>query len=97
VLLMDEQLGPPLGIPGGVFREHHVGFPAGTRVLLFTDGLVEHRSRPIEDGLEQLHGWLASAHGSLNELCDDVVAALLDPAAQDDDVTLLALGNIAAE
>jgi serine phosphatase RsbU (regulator of sigma subunit) len=97
VLLMDEQLGPPLGIPGGVFREHDVGFPAGTRVLLFTDGLVEHRSRPIEDGLEQLHGWLASAHGSLNELCDDVVAALLDPAAQDDDVTLLALGNIAAE
>ena len=97
VLLLEEQLGPPLGVPNGVYREREVAFAAGTRVLLFTDGLVERRSRPIEDGLEQLLGYLASTGGSLHQLCEDVLAGLLDPASQDDDVTLLALGNIAGE
>jgi serine phosphatase RsbU (regulator of sigma subunit) len=97
VLLLDDQLGPPLGVPGGVYREHQVAFGQGTRVLLFTDGLVEHRARAIEDGLEQLRSWLASAQGSLHLLCEDVLAAMLEPAAQDDDVTLLALGNIATD
>jgi len=94
VQLLEQQLGPPLGVPGGVFREQDIAFPPGTRVLLFTDGLVEHRSRAIEEGLEQLRGWLASAQGSLHQLCENVLTALLNPAAQDDDVTLLALGNI---
>jgi len=95
VLLLEQELGPPLGVPGGVYHEHEAAFPQGARVLLFTDGLVEHRSRAIEQGLEQLRSWLASAQGSLNRLCEDVLAAMLEPASQDDDVTLLALGNIA--
>ncbi len=97
VRLLQEPLGPPLGVPGGVYREQDVAFPAGVRVLLFTDGLVEHRSRAIAEGLEQLRAWLSSAHGSLHQLCDDVLTALLSPASQDDDVTLLALGNIGGE
>jgi len=97
VLLLDDQLGPPLGVPRGSYREQEVAFPRGTRVLLFTDGLVEHRDRAIGQGLEQLRGWMGSAQGSLHRLCEDVLTAMLDPAAQDDDVTLLALGNVAED
>lgn len=97
VVPLDRQLGPPLGVPGAVYHQDEVAFASGTRVLLFTDGLVEHRSRGIEQGLEQLRSWLASADRSLHRLCDDVVAAMLDPDSQDDDVTLLALGSIAAD
>ncbi|MBC7291870.1 MAG: SpoIIE family protein phosphatase [Actinotalea sp.] len=65
--------------------------PPGTRVLLYTDGLVERRDRPARDGVEDLREVLADlVHLDLEDLCDAVLARLVPGRAQDD-VALLAV------
>ena len=62
----------------------------GATVLLYTDGLVERRDAPLDEGLEWLRRTVSAlAHGSLDELCDGVLAAVGD--ALEDDVALIAL------
>lgn len=97
VRLLEAGLGPPLGVPHAVYHEHELTFPEGARLLLFTDGLVERRDVPIEDGLVSLQEVLRAARGPLRWVCKDLIAQMLDPALQDDDVTLLAIGNVGAE
>ena len=68
----------------------YVDLPAGSTLLLYTDGLVEHRDRSLDDGLarlRQLAGTLATQ--PLERVCD----ALLERLAvhPEDDVCLLAL------
>jgi serine phosphatase RsbU (regulator of sigma subunit) len=60
-------------------------------VLGFTDGLVEHRNRPIEDGLAALVSCLERVRAEpLDVLLDGVVAEMYNPASPDD-VTVLGL------
>ncbi|WP_261565323.1 serine/threonine-protein phosphatase [Frankia gtarii] len=60
--------------------------PPGSRLLLFTDGLVERRSEPIEVSLTTLAGTVAAAHGfggtgprrvrrSIGDVADGLLAA----------------------
>jgi PAS domain S-box-containing protein len=61
----------------------------GCVLLLYTDGLVESRTRPIDDGLERLrHLAAAEAHRPMEELCGAVIDALGDPS---DDITVIAV------
>ncbi|KQC38679.1 serine/threonine protein phosphatase [Frankia sp. ACN1ag] len=47
--------GLPLGVgEGGGFSETTVTLPPGSALVMFTDGLVESRRRPLVDGLENL-------------------------------------------
>jgi anti-anti-sigma factor len=63
----------------------------GTTVLLYTDGLVERRDRPVRDGLLELEETLRElAHLGLEDLCDAVLARMVPGRAQDD-VALLAV------
>ncbi|HZC26230.1 MAG TPA: SpoIIE family protein phosphatase, partial [Actinopolymorphaceae bacterium] len=54
-----------------------------------TDGLVEHRQRDVDSGIDELVDALARASGTLDGLCDQVIDALRPPAGYDDDVALL--------
>lgn len=94
VSLLEQSLGPPLGVPGAVHLEHQLDFPAGTRMLLYTDGLVEHRNRTLGEGLAALQEQLHTIQGSSDLLCKQIVAALSDAETQDDDVTLLMVTNV---
>ena len=68
-----------------------VVLPAGSTVLLHTDGLVERRDRDLDTGTAQLVAVLREAAGlPLDELCDRVLQRLFLPDAEDD-VALLAL------
>jgi phosphoserine phosphatase RsbU/P len=62
----------------------------GDALLLYTDGLVERRDVPVDDGVTWLAGWLAAFAGRpLAELAD---ALLADTAEQrGDDVAVLAV------
>ncbi|HEY6760074.1 MAG TPA: GAF domain-containing SpoIIE family protein phosphatase [Baekduia sp.] len=84
-------LNPPLG--AGVVRhasERH-RLPAGARLLLYTDGLVERRDEPLDVALEALRQVAGSAPPSLDAMCDRVLEALAPGAAAwPDDVALLA-------
>jgi len=67
--------------------EVHVG--PGTTLVLYTDGLVEHRGRDLDDGLAALERVLADAPESAQGVLDAVLAALVDDDDLDDDVAVL--------
>jgi PAS domain S-box-containing protein len=65
--------------------------PPGTLLLLYTDGLVEHRGRDLDDGLAALEEAMSSApDGTAQEVLDHVLAALVGPELEDD-VAVLAV------
>ncbi|MFF9345764.1 SpoIIE family protein phosphatase [Streptomyces sp. NPDC014734] len=80
--------GLPLGIGGMPFEAAEFHVPEGSRLVLFTDGLVEGRDRDIDTGLELLRDTLVGRDRTPEETCDDVLAAML-PDAPTDDVALL--------
>ena len=72
-------------------REAVVPLAPGTTVLLHTDGLVERRGSTLDEGSERLHAALADLAGRpLPELCDELLARLLEGTPQDD-VAVVAL------
>ncbi|SNQ49306.1 Serine phosphatase RsbU, regulator of sigma subunit [Frankia canadensis] len=84
--------GPPLGtgLPDYAETEHHVD-PDST-LLLFTDGLVEDRHRPVDVGMELLRSAaVGSGHENPDDLCDQALQALGRSIEHDDDTALLAV------
>ncbi|GAA1968544.1 SpoIIE family protein phosphatase [Kitasatospora viridis] len=86
--------GLPLGVGGLPFESTRLSLPVGTRLVLYTDGLVAGRHRGIGDGLTALRDGLAAApvHGSPEDICEAVLGATVraaPPAQQSDDATLL--------
>jgi serine phosphatase RsbU (regulator of sigma subunit) len=92
----------PVGLPLGVLPdqprpEHRCVLPAGSTLLLYTDGLIENGAGPagardLDQGLERLVEALTDAAAlGLDELCDRVVGTLLPAAGADDDVALIAI------
>ena len=64
--------------------------PAGSTVLLHTDGLVDHRGRRVDDGSALLHRRLRTARRArVEHLLEDVIAGV--PARHADDIALLAV------
>jgi len=48
--LLDAAVGVPIGVPGSLSRQgHSITLPAGSTLLLYTDGLVETRTADIDD------------------------------------------------
>ncbi|WP_354643670.1 SpoIIE family protein phosphatase [Kitasatospora camelliae] len=80
--------GPPLGLVGLPFETAELPVPEGSRLVLYTDGLVEDRTRDIDDGLELLRTTLAHAGRSPQQTCADVLSVLL-PDDPGDDIALL--------
>nr|WP_256338411.1 SpoIIE family protein phosphatase [Streptomyces sp. KS_5] len=80
--------GPPLGLGGLPFETAELDIPAGSQLVLFTDGLVEDRHRDIEAGLDDLRRALAHPDRPPQQTCTAVLTALphTDPT---DDVALL--------
>ncbi|MFI8460240.1 SpoIIE family protein phosphatase [Kitasatospora sp. NPDC085464] len=88
VELLGLPAGPPLGLGGMPFEAVELRLPPGSSLILYTDGLVEDRTRDIGAGLDLLTGVLSGSERSPEELCDAVLDALL-PARQSDDIALL--------
>jgi signal transduction histidine kinase/DNA-binding response OmpR family regulator len=80
--------GPPLGtgVPG--LAEAELPLLPGARLVLYTDGLVEHRERDIDTGIDQLAALLETAGPVDDDLPGRLVERLL-PAGPDDDVAVL--------
>jgi len=91
--LLERVHGPLLGAdPAAGFEESALDLAEGATLLLYTDGLVEHRSRGIGAGLDELLGVVAAASTSdLDGFCDEVVAGVLPQLRREDDVCLLAV------
>jgi serine phosphatase RsbU (regulator of sigma subunit)/anti-sigma regulatory factor (Ser/Thr protein kinase) len=86
--------GAPIGVGGVPFEAVELPAPAGATLLLYTDGLVESRSRDVWGGIELLRERLHDAASvvsppPLEPLCDEVLE-ILGPGDRDDDIALLA-------
>jgi PAS domain S-box-containing protein len=92
---LEDGLAPPVGTPPhpGYYVEHVSQFPAGSTLLLFTDGLVERRGDSLRVGLTRLRSEAATAGPDLDALCDHLLASLLDTEVSDD-IALLALRSV---
>ncbi|MGW2235574.1 SpoIIE family protein phosphatase [Streptomyces sp. NPDC001759] len=104
-LMLDVPPGMPLGVGGEPFEEVEVELPEGALLALYTDGLVESRDHPLDEGLQAFVGALTDpAHpspdhpsatapraGTHRNLEDvcDHVLATLDTHHGEDDIALL--------
>ena len=62
---------------------------AGSLLVLYTDGLVEHRGRDLDVGLQALREAVADAPADdADAVCDHLLARLTDDSL-DDDVAIL--------
>ncbi|WP_067479044.1 SpoIIE family protein phosphatase [Actinomadura hibisca] len=89
--LLDEGRSLPLAVrPGRPRPEGTCTIPARSTLLLYTDGLVERRRRPLSAGIDQAGE--ALQHGrntAVDDLATDVMARLAPADGYDDDVALL--------
>jgi hypothetical protein len=88
---LDAEPGLPLGVDCDAARpDHHNRLADGATLVFFTDGLVEHRKHPIEEGLATL-ARLATQHAGRRpeRLCQ--VLADGSPGDGSDDIAIMAL------
>lgn len=82
---------PPLGAGGADRKAVTCPFPAGSTLLLYTDGIVERRDEDIDAGLDRLlRAATPLPADDLGSWLQDLVAAAGDERG-DDDVTALAV------
>ncbi|MEU9083498.1 SpoIIE family protein phosphatase [Streptomyces sp. NPDC048357] len=89
VYLVKTPPGVPLGVGGITFTTTEITLPPGSLLVLYTDGLIEARSRDIDERLNELTSLLTEPEQPLDHLCDTLIAHLV-PASADDDIALLA-------
>ncbi|MFD8087167.1 SpoIIE family protein phosphatase [Kitasatospora sp. NPDC059722] len=80
--------GPPLGLGGMPFEAAELRLAEGSSLVLYTDGLIEDRTRDVGVGLDLLTETLGRPGRSPQEVCTAVLDVLL-PARQSDDIALL--------
>jgi anti-sigma regulatory factor (Ser/Thr protein kinase) len=82
---------PPLGVfDSSGHKELIVELDPGSTIVLYTDGLVEERGVSIDAGLEALRR-AAEYDTDPEELCDHLVASMLEIHPASDDIAVLAL------
>ncbi|WP_241562037.1 ATP-binding SpoIIE family protein phosphatase [Streptomyces hoynatensis] len=95
--LVDLPPNAPIGVGGVDFETVELDAPAGATLVLYTDGLVESRSRDVWTGVEHLREKLATisqltrpdAALPLEPMCDEILD-IVGPGDRDDDIALLA-------
>ncbi|OLZ68305.1 histidine kinase [Streptomyces amritsarensis] len=82
--------GLPLGVGGMPFEAVEFQLPEGSRLALFTDGLVEDRDRDFDTGLRLLADALSRPGRSPDQAASDVLTTMLFPVPSDDIALLIA-------
>ncbi len=83
-------LGPPLGaVENANYTNVTTQLPPGSTLVMYTDGLVEDRSTPLDVGLERMRRVVESGPHDLEAFCDHVMTAAIGDRAGGDDSALL--------
>jgi GAF domain-containing protein len=89
--MLDLPPGLPLGLGAESFAAIPISLPPGATLALYTDGLVESRTQPLDDGLAGLRHALSSAlarpGAPLADACERVTQELRQHG--EDDITLV--------
>jgi len=86
---LQDGLAPPLGAFERESAEATVLLVPGSTLLLFTDGLIERRGTPLDEGLARLRSEASSAGPDLEMFCDALLSSFVQSNV-DDDIALLA-------
>jgi serine phosphatase RsbU (regulator of sigma subunit)/anti-sigma regulatory factor (Ser/Thr protein kinase) len=89
-LLLEVPRGVPLGVGGEPFEEIEVELPDGALLALYTDGLVESRDHPIDEGLDAFRKAMADPPQALEDVADRVLTTLNVHHGEDDIALLVA-------
>jgi serine phosphatase RsbU (regulator of sigma subunit)/anti-sigma regulatory factor (Ser/Thr protein kinase) len=82
---------PPLGVLRAArFTEARFDLPVGAAVVLVTDGAVEVRGEPLDEGLDRLRE-LAERERDPRRLCEKIASGTLIGRAPTDDLAVLAV------
>ncbi len=97
--LLEQTHGLPVGVCiGRDYQACRYPFPTGSRLLLYTDGLIERREESIDEGLGRLTVVAQVAAGRTDSsFADRVYRALIDETPLEDDVALLAIEVVPLE
>jgi serine phosphatase RsbU (regulator of sigma subunit)/anti-sigma regulatory factor (Ser/Thr protein kinase) len=89
---LDVPPAPPLGIGGGPIESKQFEIDDGSLFVLYTDGLVENRTRDIDDGLNRLRDVFppGSTARPLEDLCKATLDGVYADQQRDDIAVLLA-------
>ncbi|MGA8210715.1 MAG: SpoIIE family protein phosphatase [Nocardioidaceae bacterium] len=87
-VVVDGQENPPLGVGPFNMVQHEVELASDSRIVLYTDGLVERRGQDIDLGVKTLAEHVADLVGPVQGVPEELVAAML-PEGPDDDVAIL--------
>jgi GAF domain-containing protein/anti-sigma regulatory factor (Ser/Thr protein kinase) len=84
------------GLPLGTglrtnYRQETFELPAGSVVVLYTDGLVERRGRSIDEGLEALRAAMVEAPKDPDRLLEHILEKVVGNDERGDDIALLAV------
>ncbi|MBO0804870.1 MAG: SpoIIE family protein phosphatase [Nocardiopsaceae bacterium] len=83
----DLPAGQSLGLGSSVYGQARIKLPPGAVIALYTDGLVETRTRPFDQGILTLRTILGTGYRQLEAACDTLIASLAE--RYEDDVTVV--------
>jgi serine phosphatase RsbU (regulator of sigma subunit)/anti-sigma regulatory factor (Ser/Thr protein kinase) len=91
VELVEGGRGLPLGAGSETkYGQEVVELPVGSVLVLYSDGLIERRGRPIDEGLEELRRAASDGPREPEELVEHILSRLIGDAERGDDVAILA-------
>jgi hypothetical protein len=79
--------GQSLGLGTASYGQARIKLPPGAVLALYTDGLVESRTRSFDQGILAMRSILARQHGHLEAVCDALIASLAGRC--EDDITVI--------
>jgi serine phosphatase RsbU (regulator of sigma subunit) len=79
--------GQSLGMGTASYGQARIKLPPGAILALYTDGLVESRTRSFDQGILALRSVLAREHGNLEAICDALITSLAGRC--EDDITVI--------
>lgn len=88
---LDSANSPLIGAPGPRRVADIAPFPKGSKLVMYTDGLVERRDRPVDDGIDlamsRLHAIADDATGV--DIIEVLIGELINDHVAEDDIALL--------
>ena len=89
---LDGVTGPPVGaLPTARYAEARIVLAPAATLLLYTDGLVEDRDTPLDEGLRRLREAALDGPRDLEAFCSHLMRRAIGTLPCDDDVALLAV------
>jgi serine phosphatase RsbU (regulator of sigma subunit) len=85
--IADLPAGQSLGLGTAIYGQARISVPPGAVIALYTDGLVETRTRSFDQGILALCNALSSGHSHLGTTCDRLIGSLAE--RSEDDVTVV--------